>query len=182
MGNATWDTDSLDGDGKTTVFHIPHVGAFVLDPLSAAYKVPGVSISPITADIPRELFRFPRCAEYYHQLLDSATKRKKENLIFGWTAEFEVGSPGTVPTTAWTVPIMQLATPFLRNYPNPFNPTTVIIYQVPETVHTTLRVYDVPGRLVATLVDAKETPGEHSVKFDGGHLPSSVCFSMGSVT
>lgn len=62
------------------------------------------------------------------------------------------------------------------NYPNPFNPSTVISYQLPAVSHVSLDVYDVLGRLVKTLVDSRQTPGRHSVVFDGSGLASGVYF------
>jgi len=53
----------------------------------------------------------------------------------------------------------------VRNYPNPFYPSTVIEYTLPEDGHTTLRVYNLFGREVATLVDEEQTAGAHSVVF-----------------
>jgi hypothetical protein len=55
-----------------------------------------------------------------------------------------------------------------QNVPNPFNPATVIEYDVPAGGgHVSLRVYDVAGRLVATLVDGDQTPGVKSVLWNG---------------
>ncbi len=59
-----------------------------------------------------------------------------------------------------------------QNYPNPFNPSTTISVQIPETVEspnfsTTLRIYDVRGRLVKTLIDERLSPGFYSVQWDG---------------
>lgn len=63
-----------------------------------------------------------------------------------------------------------------QNYPNPFNPETTISYSVPKSEHVTLKVFDVLGREVATLVNETKAPGNYSVKFNGGNLPSSIYF------
>ncbi len=52
------------------------------------------------------------------------------------------------------------------NYPNPFNPSTVIPYQVPASTHVRLEVFNVLGQHVATLVDAVRPPGYHTVRWD----------------
>jgi hypothetical protein len=61
-----------------------------------------------------------------------------------------------------------------QNYPNPFNPTATINYQLPNTGHIALKVYDVRGREVATLVDEVKQAGRYSVTFDGGKFASGV--------
>ncbi len=61
-------------------------------------------------------------------------------------------------------------------YPNPFNPTTTISYSLPAVSYVTLRVYDVIGREVKTLVEEVESPGWHEAKFDGTGLSSGMYF------
>ncbi|MCE1189959.1 MAG: T9SS type A sorting domain-containing protein [Ignavibacteria bacterium] len=62
----------------------------------------------------------------------------------------------------------------LQNYPNPFNPTTTITYQLPKAGHTTLKIYDMLGRVVMTLVDGQSDAGTHSVVLNAAHLASGV--------
>jgi len=63
-----------------------------------------------------------------------------------------------------------------QNYPNPFNPSTTIKYDIPQTVNVTLKVYDVLGNEVATLVNEDQAPGSYSVKFNAGNLSSGIYF------
>jgi len=63
-----------------------------------------------------------------------------------------------------------------QNYPNPFNPSTQISYTIPKASAVTLTIYDILGRQVATLVNAKNEPGEHSISWNALSVPSGVYF------
>ena len=63
-----------------------------------------------------------------------------------------------------------------QNVPNPFNPTTTINFTMGETGAASLKVYDLSGREVATLVNGNVERGEHSVAFDASNLSSGVYF------
>ncbi len=61
-----------------------------------------------------------------------------------------------------------------QNYPNPFNPSTTINYSLNQAGLVTLKVYDITGREVATLVNSRENAGDHTVTFDASNLASGV--------
>lgn len=61
-----------------------------------------------------------------------------------------------------------------QNYPNPFNPSTKISYKLEQTGEVTLKVYDISGRLIATLIEGKMMPGSYSYDFDGFGLASGT--------
>ena len=61
-------------------------------------------------------------------------------------------------------------------HPNPFNPTTTINYEIAKRGYVTLKVYDVTGKLVVTLVNGEMPGGRHEVAWEAGDLPSGVYF------
>jgi hypothetical protein len=62
----------------------------------------------------------------------------------------------------------------LQNYPNPFNPSTTISYQLPVGGNLTLKVYDVLGNEIATLVNEEKPAGEYEVEFSAAALSSGI--------
>jgi len=98
------------------------------------------------------------------------------------TVALEFGSNGS----AWdcftgcqeTVDAQEVPSAFAlsQNVPNPFNPSTTITYTLAQTSQASLKVYDLAGHAVATLVDGMVEAGSHSVVFDGSQLTSGVYF------
>jgi hypothetical protein len=87
----------------------------------------------------------------------------------------------------WQRPLIQLSTRESRperptafmleqNYPNPFNPTTVIEYELPTSSQVSLKIFDVLGREVATLVSARQEAGRYAASFNASGLTSGMYF------
>jgi hypothetical protein len=72
-----------------------------------------------------------------------------------------------------------------QNYPNPFNPSTTIEFDVEQTCPVTLKIFDIQGREMTTLVDQTMTPGNYKATFNGSNLASGIYFyriKMGGYT
>ena len=63
-----------------------------------------------------------------------------------------------------------------QNFPNPFNPSTVISFSIPSEVKVILKVYNILGEEVQTLVNEVLKPGVHNIDFNASHLASGVYF------
>jgi len=91
------------------------------------------------------------------------------------------------PDSNFVVKVEEVGKPnnysLFQNYPNPFNPTTIIEYHIPNIEliiksfnHVSLKIYDLLGREVSTLIDKNQFPGEYSVTFDASSLSSGVYY------
>ncbi|MBK8550281.1 MAG: T9SS type A sorting domain-containing protein [Ignavibacteria bacterium] len=63
-----------------------------------------------------------------------------------------------------------------QNYPNPFNPVTVIRYSLSENLFTSLKIYDILGNEIVTLVNEKLNAGSYETEFDAGDLTSGIYY------
>ena len=63
-----------------------------------------------------------------------------------------------------------------QNYPNPFNPTTKIKYSIPNSSFVTLKVFDILGREIETLINEEKTAGNYEIDFDASQLSSGIYF------
>ncbi len=63
-----------------------------------------------------------------------------------------------------------------NNYPNPFNPSTSISYQIPAAADVKINVYDITGRLVQSLVNARQSAGSYTINFNASALSTGVYF------
>ncbi len=115
-------------------------------PLNALIDVRGMVVPPITGSEVRRGFRIGFQS-------------------FSFTTD--VNNLSTLPPTSFALQ---------QNYPNPFNPTTEIRYQTSEVSRVTLKVFDMLGREVATLVDEVQDAGLKLVEFDATGLASGVYF------
>ncbi|MGB5895237.1 MAG: multicopper oxidase domain-containing protein, partial [Ignavibacteriaceae bacterium] len=85
---------------------------------------------------------------------------------------------GTMPLPKEASDVIAGVTEFSldQNYPNPFNPSTTINFSIPENTQVTLKIYDVLGKEVSTLINQVIPGGNHEVQFDATGLPSGVYF------
>jgi hypothetical protein len=63
-----------------------------------------------------------------------------------------------------------------QNYPNPFNPVTNIKFSIPEEGFTSLKIYDITGRVAATMINGNMRPGNYNAEFDGSNYSSGIYF------
>jgi hypothetical protein len=98
--------------------------------------------------------------------------------FYGWTIE-KWAYEGSLPviTSVEEIPGEVPAEYGLsQNYPNPFNPATTIEFSVPEAGFVSLRIYDLLGKEMKTLVNDERAPGSYRVTFEASDLPSGTYF------
>ena len=101
---------------------------------------------------------------------DGSTSNGTSIIITGFLSNYGLIITGIDDKQAFVPTVYRLN----QNYPNPFNPSTIINFQIPEEGFVTLKVYDILGREVKTLVNENKTAGNYKIDFDAGKLASGV--------
>lgn len=116
-----------------------------------------------------------KMGDYFHMLSDSAAAHLAWAGTFNGEQDVYYGR-----ITFPLVPVEEqpdlipVRVALSQNYPNPFNPTTVISFQSPVSSLVSIRIFDVLGREVATLVNEEKPPGKYNVTWDASNMPSGV--------
>ena len=95
----------------------------------------------------------------------SLSKRFADEVILGKAGYKQVKYQGSLAVTDYAIE---------QNFPNPFNPSTTIKYQLPQNGLVTLKIYDILGKEVATLVNSEQQSGRYEVNFNATNLASGV--------
>lgn len=91
------------------------------------------------------------------------------------TVEVRLQIPQKIAASEYTID-QKNAYQLNQNYPNPFNPTTIISYSLPVSNHVTIKVFDILGNEVTTLLNEQKESGLHIIKFDASNLSGGVYF------
>jgi photosystem II stability/assembly factor-like uncharacterized protein len=105
--------------------------------------------------------------------IKESQNREKSGVIKSWGITITYNSPVFVNKISEIVPSSY---ELKQNYPNPFNPTTNIKYQIANNKFVILKIYDILGKEIETLVNERQSPGVYEVTFDGSALSSGVYF------
>jgi hypothetical protein len=133
---------------------------------------PDTAIADVKADLQLNN-GFERVVVHFGKFLDLETYF--DELRLGTSFE-DVSSPYT--STSVSQHENQLPNQFelSNNYPNPFNPTTVMNYELPVRSYVSLKVYDILGRGISEMADGIKEQGHYSAIFDGSNLPGGTYF------
>ena len=110
-----------------------------------------------------------------------------ENMAAGVSSRIHIIATDERPPTGPTVEYPDLAThvptefQLMQNYPNPFNPVTVISYQLPVTGYVVLKIYNVYGQEVETLVDEEKGVGAYAATWNGNNAASGIYYAKMTV-
>jgi hypothetical protein len=129
-------------------------------------------VTPFDADasvLYRRISGMPPCARM--PLVGDTLSLADQNTIRDWINEGAMNDATDVDHDDGLIP-QKLS--LYQNYPNPFNPSTTIRFDLPRGTHVSLRLYDVLGNEVLTLVDGFRNAGHHHIRIDASDLSSGI--------
>ncbi len=145
----------------------------VMSKSAGTYKL---SWNDIVAQIPQEI------RDNYSFILKGPGIANGINMLTQTAYEFSASAGATYSFVINSSPVgiddemMNLDFKLGQNYPNPFNPSTTISFSIKEAGQVTLKVYDILGNEVSTLINEVKQPGRYDVRFEAASLPSGTYF------
>jgi hypothetical protein len=146
---------------NTSALSFIGAGVFIGTPTGSSYQPFSAPITYINSNVPDSC---------YIQIFISG----EDSVHLGSTMLIDDLSLSGIATAVNETPAKPLAFSLGQNYPNPFNPDTNIEFTIVDPQYTTLAVYDMLGREVATLVDGMKQPGTYTVQWDARGSASGV--------
>ena len=141
---------------------------------------PNTSASPVTDDLLGVLTYNAGPTQNDVPLLGSFPYQADPHDGYSYVKQLTAAAPGSATSTKIQSGFLNIGVPdsyeLSQNYPNPFNPSTRIEYRATTAGPLAVRVYDVQGRLVQTLVDRNHSAGTHAIEWNAEGLPSGAYF------
>lgn len=188
-GAAGRDSLQLSGTGITTV-RVPGIGpaptvvTFVYD--SASHSIKAFKNGTLVRTVNQSQLNIPTgtgfkvggyssSATFMGKMDEFRLYRRalsNSEVAYYWNKDIPCGTPTGITSNS------ELPTSYIlnQNYPNPFNPSTKISYDIPVNGFVTLKVFDVLGKEVSTLVNENKTAGKYIIDFDASNLSSGIYF------
>jgi len=140
------------------------------------FDVTGVYEAPFTEENNRVMITTVPGTSYYHSIyLNSGTgawaypANSNDNVSYLFMIRATVSPSGVTGVEDDAIEILPTSYALEQNYPNPFNPTTNIQFVIPEASNVELKVYDIMGREVASLLNEEMSAGSHQVVWNGNN-------------
>jgi hypothetical protein len=173
LGQSTRHNVEPGAKGNTITLEVINKLPTTLTDLSVAINTSPTWVKITGADVGTDLAAYSSGeAAIGFDVLSSAKSREEGDITIVISSNGRPVAEKTISLTVAPPATYKLS----QNYPNPFNPTTTIEYQLPVDGHVTLKVYDLLGREVATLVNEVQQTDYYRVEFDAGRFASGVFF------
>ena len=128
----------------------------------------------LTGEIPENICNFPINFNYGNGIENNQLCPPYPECL----SEDEIGYQDTTNCSSMSISYLSLPTQYTLHqpFPNPFNPTTSISFSIPEQSQTSLKIYDIKGNLISTLLNQTLNVGHHQIEWNGENLSSGTYF------